>query len=46
MKQKILIFVVLFMMLYFFVKDMSVINQIEILVVLNVKGFEQKNISN
>lgn len=46
MKQKTLFFVVLFMMLYFFVKDMSVINQIEILVVLNVKGFEQKNISN
>lgn len=46
MKQKILNLVILFLALYFFIFDISILNQIEILVVLNVKGFEQKNVSN
>ena len=46
MKQKILNLVILFLALYFFISDITILNQIEILVVLNLKGLKQKNISN
>ncbi len=45
MKQKILNLVILFLALYFFISDISILNQIEILVVLNLKGLKQKNVS-
>ena len=46
MKQKILNLVILFLALYFFISDITILNQIEILVVLNLKGLKQKNNSN
>lgn len=40
MKQKIFNLLILFLAIYFFISDMSIINQIELLVVLKVKENE------